>query len=236
MRVQSETKSLWLLFLLSTPHISSALLSTRKAEAAAVAEPVLEAKDKGADEVVVKATGTVAAKSAKTSNNVGTKDAPVDGKDGRPHLGPFIETSAERDRKKAKEKGKDSASKKPPPKEMPSGAPVDTMPETNDGVMDDPNRKGPIEGTRGTEGGISEKNAGTSETKSEKKPDAPKEAPPLPHSEQTSIADKSTTKEETKKDKEKSLDPVAGEEKKKDESFKEPGGLEVKNDLPFNAS
>lgn len=34
--------------------------------------------------------------------SVGTKDAPVDGKDGRPHQGPFVETSAERDRKRLK--------------------------------------------------------------------------------------------------------------------------------------
>ena len=83
------------------------------------------------------------------------KSTPIDGKDGRPHTGPFVETSAERDRKKAKESGDDdklSSSEKPLSKPIPSGTP-----DTNDGVMDDPNRKGPKEGTRGTEGGISEK-------------------------------------------------------------------------------
>lgn len=100
-----------------------------------------------------------------TDSSIGTKDAPVDGKDGRPHQGPFVETSAERDRKKAKESGDDepaSTAKKPPATEKLKEASYKDdwkmdLPETNDGVMDDPNRSGPKEGTRGTEGGISEK-------------------------------------------------------------------------------
>ena len=119
------------------------------------------------------------------------KDAPIDGKDGRPHTGPFVETSAERDRKKALERGdeeKSSSNDKLLTNPIPSGTP-----DTNDGVMDDPYRKGPKEGTRGTEGGISEKsrekegqlaNIGQDEGK---KPDPPKEAPPLPHSEQEKV-------------------------------------------------
>ena len=137
--------------------------------------------------------------------DTGTKDAPVDGKDGKPHQGPFIETEAERDRKKAKESGKDDSSaggkgpsgERSPKEELGLGKskgsgkdlPKD-IPETNDGVMDDPNRKGPKEGTRGTEGGISEKSKGMlnpDEASAEKTPEEPKEAPPLPHSEQEKI-------------------------------------------------
>ena len=141
------------------------------------------------------------------------KDAPIDGKDGRPHTGPFVETSAERDRKKAKEKGdgkKLSSSEKPLSNPIPSGTP-----DTNDGVMDDPYRKGPKEGTRGTEGGISEKNrekdgqlASSIGSDEGKKPDPPKEAPPLPHSEQEeagtidSTADASTDDGDKQKEKE----------------------------------
>ena len=135
----------------------------------------------------------------------GTKDAPVDGKDGKPHQGPFIETEAERDRKKAKESGKDdsvasgkgSSGEKLSKEELGLGKgkgagkdlPKD-IPETNDGVMDDRNRQGPKEGTRGTEGGISEKSKGvlnSDEASVEKTPEEPKEAPPLPHSEQEKI-------------------------------------------------
>lgn len=156
-----------------------------------------------------------------------TMDAPVDGKDGRPHAGPFVETSAERDRKKAKEIGDGPAAKsKPAVKDIASKsasyAEGRELPETNDGVMDDPNRTGPKEGTRGTEGGISEKNKGrvgqqgdSSGTKSEKKPDPPKEAPPLPHSEQKIVV-------ENDPEKKGELDSVVKEEKSKSL-----GGLEV---------
>ena len=156
-----------------------------------------------------------------------TMDAPVDGKDGRPHAGPFVETSAERDRKKAKEIGDGvAATSKPAVKDISaksaSYADGRELPETNDGVMDDPNRTGPKEGTRGTEGGISEKNKGrvgqqgdTSGTKAEKIPDPPKEAPPLPHSEQKIVV-------ENDPEKKGELDFVVKEEKSKSL-----GGLEV---------
>lgn len=152
-------------------------------------------------------------------SSTGTKDAPVDGKDGRPHAGPFVETNAERDRKKAKENGDDdAAATKRPLKDKSKGA---YMPETNDGVMDDPNRTGPKEGTRGTEGGISEKNRDKKAQendiigpKPEKKPDPPKEAPPLPHSEQE-IVGQTGTKDSGRKG-------VDDEERPK-----ELGGLEV---------
>lgn len=155
----------------------------------------------------------------------------MDGKDGRPHLGPFVETSAERDRKKAKESGDDAKVEKAKPSTLPGGASSDDgwkMPETNDGVMDDPNRTGPKEGTRGTEGGISEKSKERKEgilegEKSEKKPDPPKEAPPLPHSEQESIGHRYT-----KEDAEKTREAAAKEEEKP----KELGGLEKPADLP----
>ena len=159
-------------------------------------------------------------------DGVGTKDAPVDGKDGRPHLGPFVETGAERDRKKAKENSGDVDVKKPVPEGVSTGDGA-KIPETNDGVMDDPHRTGPKEGTRGTEGGISEKNKDRKTTQSdgakpEKKPDPPKEIPPLPHSEQESL-DQKAAKDDTKKSKE-----TATEDKDKQ---KELGGLEVCHDF-----
>lgn len=169
----------------------------------------------------------------KSDTVIGTKGAPLDGKDGRPHQGPFVETNAERDRKKAKESGDEeigSSSKKPGSKEEVKGASsVDgpKMPETNDGVMDDPNRLGPKEGTRGTEGGISEKNrmgktqeGTTGLVKSEKKPDPPKEVPPLPHSEQEKLG-KTDAKDPGKKSKETGIED---EEKPKEKQL---GGLEV---------
>lgn len=174
-----------------------------------------------------------------TDAGVGTKDAPVDGKDGRPHQGPFVETSAERDRKKAKESGDEepasTAKKAPSPEKLKEASYKDgrKMPETNDGVMDDPNRTGPKDGTRGTEGGISEKSrdgkveGDTGLTKSEKKPDPPKEAPPLPHGEQEKLGQKDS-KESSKKAGETGLEvEEKARERSKDKS-KELGGLEVR--------
>lgn len=168
----------------------------------------------------------------KPTSAVGTKDAPVDGKDGKPHEGPFVETAAQRDRKKAKESGEEEvppSGKKPGPKESSKGASYTDgwnlpMPESNDGVMDDPHRLGPKEGTRGTEGGISEKSKDRktqeeqSDAQPEKKPDSPKEAPPLPHSEQEKLAP-ADKKDASKTDK---ADATVGEERPK-----KLGGLEV---------
>lgn len=118
----------------------------------------------------------------------GTLDVPVDRKDGRPHAGPWVETSAERDRKSFKSSdGIELVSTKYDSKISSSdhlnveGGKV--IPYSNAGVMDDPHRVAPKEGTRGTEGGVSEKRKET-QLSSEKVPGGPKEAPPLPHSEQ----------------------------------------------------
>jgi len=131
------------------------------------------------DSVVSKANSEQPAGSAQ-ANPVGTKDAPIDGKDGKPHAGPFVETEAERGRKQAKS----SADEEPAvnPSSAPTKEQADLRP-SNDGVMDDPNRMGPKDGTRGTEGGVSEKSK-EKKIGEEKRPDPPKEAPPLPHSEQ----------------------------------------------------
>ncbi|KLJ12447.1 hypothetical protein EMPG_12524 [Blastomyces silverae] len=118
-----------------------------------------------------------------------SRDVPYDGKDGKPHAGPWVETSADRDRKKAKELPNKEQPLKPGPADPPSehyGPDGKPIPASNDGVMDDPNREAPKEGTTGTEGGVSERskesNVGTG-----KRPDPPKEVPPLPHSEQQKI-------------------------------------------------
>jgi len=125
------------------------------------------------------------------------KEAPVDGKDGRPHAGPFVETAAERDRKKLKESGDDTTTgtgKKPT---KGSTSTDGALPESNQGVMDDKDRFAPKDGQRGTEGGISEK---SKEKAKEKKPEEPTEAPPLPHSEEKKIkgSNKATDSDEKK--------------------------------------
>ncbi|KAI0130074.1 hypothetical protein BJ170DRAFT_593603 [Xylariales sp. AK1849] len=149
--------------------------------------------------------------------DVGTKDAPVDGKDGKPHEGPFVDPYKKGDKTdmtgvktkaapileditvKGKGKGKDST-------------------DTSDGVMDDPHRQPPKQGTTGTEGGVSKKDKdrkaqeGKTGEKAEKVPETPKAAPPLPHSEQEKI--------------------VGGEKDAKKDKTDDVAGLEKPNDLP----
>ncbi|KAF4914842.1 GCR1-dependent translation factor 1 [Colletotrichum viniferum] len=137
----------------------------------------------------------------------GTEHAPVDGKDGMPHQGPWVDKS-DGDKKSA-----DADSKKglPPLKGRPSDPTVidgQKIPESNDGVMDDKTRQKPKEGTTGTEGGVSEKDKarkaaeGRTGGKVDTKPVAPKEQPPLPHSEQEKVLSDKTATKDAIKDKE----------------------------------
>lgn len=158
--------------------------------------------------------------SISSSSKPGTKDAPVDGKDGRPHEGPFVEVDNLRSSTSSDLK------KDLPPLE---GRPRDPtivdgvkIPDTNDGVMNDPNRAGPKLGTTGTSGGVSEKDMarkakeGATGEKVENKPESPKEAPPLPHSEQEKIMGKdASTKEKSKVDG-KTADDASGLEVRRD--------------------
>ncbi|KAJ4298488.1 GCR1-dependent translation factor 1 [Collariella sp. IMI 366227] len=117
------------------------------------------------------------------SRRYSTKDAPVDGKDGKPHEGPFVELN----------KNSESARDLPALKDRPEDPLVvdgKRVPDRHDGVMDDKNRQGPKKGTTGIEGGVSEKSKDRelkekeTGSKVENKPPTPKEAPPLPHSAQ----------------------------------------------------
>ncbi|KAJ5220121.1 hypothetical protein N7468_009325 [Penicillium chermesinum] len=120
-------------------------------------------------------------------------EIPVDGKDGRPHAGPWVETSADRDRKSSPKVSDDyepsstKYSSKIPASEHISTDDGEMIPHSNGGVMDDPHRTGPKQGTRGTEGGVSEKGK-ESYMASEKVPGGPKEVPPLPNSEKQKLS------------------------------------------------
>ncbi|RFU34848.1 hypothetical protein B7463_g1475, partial [Scytalidium lignicola] len=171
--------------------------------------------------------------SGKPKYDVGTKDAPVDGKDGKPHAGPFV--GAEKDLKKpdGELEEEELVPKKPKvTKEKPTSD-TSKIPAVNDGVMDDPNRQLPKEGTTGTEGGVSEKDKAQKEQeaktgeKVEKKPDSPKEAPPLPPSEKAKIeADKNDKDGSKKTDKPKDGDSDS------DDTVDNLAGLEKPSNLP----
>ncbi|TQN67723.1 GCR1-dependent translation factor 1 [Colletotrichum shisoi] len=183
----------------------------------------IETKDKNGAKAVVstdKSVDSAAGSGVKT--RFGTDHAPVDGKDGMPHEGPFVD----QDRDAKKEVADTDTNKKelPPLK----GRPLDPtvvngkkIPETNDGVMNDKTRQKPKEGTTGTEGGVSEKDKarkaaeGRTGEKPDNKPAAPKELPPLPHSEHEKLVN---DKDAAIKDKEhdhdhRTADEIAGLEK-----------------------
>jgi hypothetical protein len=121
---------------------------------------------------------------------LGTEHAPVDGKDGMPHEGPWIET--ETDRKNQKSAGVDEEEAVYTSDKT---RPANEMPQSNDGVMDDPNRKAPDERNRGTDGGVSQRTKGGKAHG--KEPEQPKEAPPLPHSEKERLALASDDKDDS---------------------------------------
>jgi hypothetical protein len=141
----------------------------------------------------------------KSKYDIGTKDAPVDGKDGKPHAGPFV--GSEKDSKKSKASSEDGelvlGKEEYADLKAPDGGKI---PPVNDGVMDDPNRELPKQGTTGTEGGVSEKDKarkakeGQTGEKLEKKPDSPKEAPPMPVSEQAKLKSEKTKAKDTDDD------------------------------------
>ncbi|KAF2863813.1 UPF0016-domain-containing protein [Piedraia hortae CBS 480.64] len=155
-------------------------------------EPV--GRGKVADQVQSPAKATTSARTY-----VGTEDAPVDGLDGKPHAGPFVDTKPEEIKpKKSRKKGSKAAARPEPTlldKLVREGIKGDDglrredIPDKIDGVMNDDHRPLPKKGTTGTEGGVSEKSREKlRKGKAENKPPEPKEAPPLPHSEQERIA------------------------------------------------
>jgi len=132
-----------------------------------------------------------------TPSSKGTEHAPVDGFDGMPHEGPYINDQPRPTKKKpaiVEELGaKKTSSPKAPAKE-------DPVLDGDKSVMQDPDRK-LATGNKGTEGGVSAKDKerlaqeGKTGEKAEKKPESPKEAPPLPHSEQKHLHGDSTEAE-----------------------------------------
>ena len=159
----------------------------------------------------------------------GTEDAPVDGLDGKPHAGPFVDRPAEG-------KGDPVAPVKAKPTSLSNFAGQD-IPEKNDGVMNDDTRTPPKKGTTGTEGGISEKEKSKKEGDvAEKTPQTPQKAPTLPHSEEKNIKGSEKEKSSEKSTSEESKDAITGEKvttPKKGGDYGEAGyGLEKPTNLP----
>ncbi|OTB12890.1 hypothetical protein K445DRAFT_65667 [Daldinia sp. EC12] len=204
-----------------TPFILLLLPSLALVTSALDAKPAKDVPAVGAGSASSQPLDSAAASSKSTKVDVGTKIAPVDGKDGMPHEGPFVTT----DKGRKKGDANDGIETKPLPslKDRPIDPTVidgKKIPESNDGVMDDPHRQPPKQGTTGTEGGVSEKDKakkakeGVTGEKVENVPQKPKEKPPLPHSEQEKItSEKVNKKEKGKVDLHQTPEDVAGLEK-----------------------
>lgn len=125
----------------------------------------------------------------------------MDGKDGRPHEGPFVEVEHLASSSGDPRKDLRPLEGRPQDPTIVDGVKI---PQTNDGVMNDPDRSQAKEGTTGTSGGVSEKDQvrkakeGATGEKTENKPESPKEAPPLPQSEQEKMLSKEKGKPEGK--------------------------------------
>ncbi|KAI5356892.1 Putative Gdt1 family protein [Septoria linicola] len=187
---------------------------------------------KGADSTrkTVADAAAVAPPNAKTTRIYkGTEDAPVDGLDGKPHAGPFVDRPAEAAGKKG-DAGVAAAKAKPTSL---SNFGDQDIPEKNDGVMNDNTRTPPKKGTTGTEGGISEK---TKDRETEKRPQTPQKAPPLPHSKEQDIESSVKEKPANKYSSEDDTDAITGERvgvSKKAADYGEAGyGLEKPANLP----
>lgn len=185
-----------LLLLLPAVHVLSAAVLT-------------DADDKKVARVesseIAAATGAPAAAAALSPKQQGTKDAPVDGFDGKPHAGPYVD-----DTKIATQKGPGGIEELRPGSRKPTTAEKEELTskiEKDDSVMNDPARQSP-KGNTGTEGGVSAKDkerlAHEDKTgeKLEKVPEAPKEAPQVPssHGDQQHIQDKQEGSKDAKKD------------------------------------
>ncbi len=206
MRIRHQRASLFLLL------IPSLALATAASDALSQKDARIVIPDNSGAQSSLDSTSS----STKSKIDVGTKNAPVDGKDGMPHEGPFITT--DKDRKKGSDASELADSNSLPTlKDSPSDSIIidgKRIPESNDGVMDDPHRKPPKQGTTGTEGGVSEKDKarkvkeGVTGEKVENVPPTPNELPPEAKGNINEV--KESTKEKTKDDAYRTADDVVG--------------------------
>lgn len=163
------------LVVLLLPCLTSSLAAGSRAKPGSVQQLAEGASDSyHAVDSVGAGAGSPASKA-----DVGTKDAPVDGLDGKPHAGPFVESSKKKPAVVEDIEGVESGSKEAKEKVLKD---TWTIPEP-DGVMDDISDRAAVKGPTGTEGGVSQKDKERlGKPLEEKVPDPPKEPPQIPGS------------------------------------------------------
>lgn len=191
-----------LLLLLPAVHVFAAKILTEADEAQVARPPAAKVSGTTTTLDASTASSSPSPAAAAAAGGKGTKDAPVDGFDGKPHEGPYIE-----EKPVASKKGPGGIEELRPdsrisPSQEMTKEEWAALKEEDDSVMNDPNRASP-KGNTGIEGGVSAKEKerlaqeGRTGEKLEKVPEAPKEARPLPHGEQQHL------KKEKEKEKEK---------------------------------
>lgn len=135
--------------------------------------PVLNPRD------ITNANGEVLGASKSESGSKGSLDAPVDGKDGKPHAGPWVEGE-----RRQTGQGKSSGGEK-------FDAGVSSLGYTGMRTGTEGEKEA---ATRSTKGEVSGKQNGKGT--GEKVPEGPKEAPPLPYSEQQKMSTESVGKDD----------------------------------------
>lgn len=153
------------------PYLAAALVADSKSKSGTVQLKAGDADDAASIDAAIAISGPPAVK-------VGTKDAPVDGLDGKPHAGPFVEST----RKKSSQKIEDIDSSKPASAKDKETILTETfdLPE-DDGVMSDLSNHKEVTGPTGTEGGVTQKDRERKEKgQTEKKPEQPKGPPSRP--------------------------------------------------------
>ena len=163
-----------------------------------------------------------------SKSSVGTKDAPVDGLDGKPHAGPFVEASPDESRRQAasdslasshddSQEHVSSSSTSDKSGESSTGLHGSSADDEEGATSDKSDRSSATRNT-GTEGGISEKDRDRKAQEGlgvgkGRTPDSPKEPIDLPDSIEDRIdlkekTEKTTSSQKQSSDKEKSWDAV----------------------------
>jgi hypothetical protein len=149
---------------------------------AAAAAHALDTRPGSVQHLAAQAPAGVAAAPGQKPD-VGTVDAPIDGLDGKPHAGPFVETTKKKPAQLVEDLGAAAAAEGAALGAERASAPAGRgAPPEDDGVMSDVAGRREVSGPTGTEGGVSAKEFERKEAAGGKKapPEPPREPPKMP--------------------------------------------------------
>lgn len=192
-----QSKSAAILLLVPALHVLAASVALDTADKPLARAP-LPAYGEDAEDVAIPEPSV----SPSSPSSKGTKDAPVDGFDGKPHAGPYIDDTPTSHGKQPNivEELQPGASSS---KDSTTLVEEEGILDGDKSVMQDPERK-PATGNTGIEGGVSAKDKERLEheektgEKMEKVPESPKEPQPLSHADQQQLEEDTETTSSTR--------------------------------------